>query len=650
MIRLATDTLQSYGNIPDGRLAPTRDQYSEAMSNAADLAQQSWSQQQADRDYIDTQLGLLGEKGFNDVVGDKADLYKGLELRAKNDNQPLTEDYIVKYLPGRLSGHDTRTDEQIAADKLNQAKAILAAEAAYNQAAMNSQSGQPHEQNTVKTTDQIIDWNIKRANEAEAKANDYSARIRDRSWDVDLYYGAKTAFREPLNIAGMVVTAPIAAEAIAANIGLRLLGIATIEGGVGAVSQMGVEAQMNNWYRQRGLTDQEIDDRWAGNVAASALGGAALGPLGYLLGKGIGKGVAKGLGVFDRLSPAERAANLARARGMTPDDVAALTDAYHRLTTTKTNDELFAAIDALEPDKLKLSVGERLQLDNIKRAAATLNSLPEDVRSNPKITRPFLAAMGKAGQAITSDDGSAVARAGVAQLEDLQLDAAIAKFQGDEPIALSDLDAFPEVKAALLKKNMPEAMSPAAYKVLGLQQQILEATAAKAPADEIASLTAQASAIRAKLSEAEQAALGEAEKLFDTARVTDGHVKGTAFSKADVLSALVEAKTASTERMAALKSAADAQTPSPKSEDALDAEAQATREQSATAIANDTRSLNKTPDLGDMIKRDGLQSFAAITRNETLPEEFRTAMQRELNDSREEDEALAAIEACLFAV
>ena len=67
MIRLATDTLQSYGNIPDGRLAPTRDQYSEAMSNAADLAQQSWSQQQADRDYIDTQLGLLGEKGFNDV-------------------------------------------------------------------------------------------------------------------------------------------------------------------------------------------------------------------------------------------------------------------------------------------------------------------------------------------------------------------------------------------------------------------------------------------------------------------------------------------------------------------------------------------------------------------------------------------------------
>ncbi|WP_374381954.1 hypothetical protein [Dongia sp.] len=649
MIRLATDTQQAYDSVIDGRIAPTRDQYSDAMSNAADLANQSWSAEQAGRDIIDTQAKQLGAMGFEFAPGTLP--YAAAKYRTLNDNQPLTEDFIVSRLPGRAARGDTRTDEQILADKKKQAAQIIEQEAAWNQAVLNSQTGKPHDDNGLRTTDQIVAENIKKANEAEAKANDYAARIRDRSWDIDLYYGAKTAVREPLNIAGAVITAPIAAEAIAANLAVRLLALSAIEGGVGAASQMGVEKQMETWYRARGLSEQEIDDRWYSNVGSAAATGAVLGPLGYLLGKGAGaaiRGVNKARGsLLEGLAPAERAAALERARALTPDQATHLAETFQRLTATRTDDELFDALRSLDPDKLTLSAREMGELSAVRDAYGALQALPEHIRSNPQLMRPYLSALGRTASALQSDGTPSLARLGAAQLGDLQLDATILR-AGSNDFTLADLDAFPEVKATLLRKGLPEGMTPAAYKVLGLQQAILEATARNAPADEIAKLTAQAEAIRAKLPETEQQALTQAEGVFATAREHPDNIKGTAFNKADVIEALTAAKAESAQRVADLRAETAAQrTTSPESEEALDAAAQTTRNESDAIIAQRERSLN-TNELDKLVERDGRLSLDAMLKNESLPQELRDAMLDDFKLSREESEALEVIEACLL--
>ena len=134
----------------------------------------------------------------------------------------------------------------------------------------------------LKTLDELRDEAGRRAQ----KAREEAARTSARASGFDSFMGNTGAgfvqfANEPTNIAGVVLTAPIAAEAFGSSLLARVMGIGATEGVVGAVSESAVQEQLIDYYQRQGMTAEEARELANNNVAMAAASGAVLGPLLY---------------------------------------------------------------------------------------------------------------------------------------------------------------------------------------------------------------------------------------------------------------------------------------------------------------------------------------------------------------------------------
>lgn len=157
-----------------------------------------------------------------------------------------------------------------------------------------------------KDLETIRDEVAQKARQAFDEAQDVSSRADETNQFLGgMASGAVTGLKEPLNVAAMVATAPLAMETLAGGLVLKLAQVAAIEGTVSGGSEYAIQESIRDYYVRQGFTEEQVDQRIRDNVIGAAAGGAVLAPTFGLAGLGVGKLLSKWLGKMDSANPVE---------------------------------------------------------------------------------------------------------------------------------------------------------------------------------------------------------------------------------------------------------------------------------------------------------------------------------------------------------
>lgn len=191
-----------------------------------------------------------------------------------------------------------------------------------------------------KTTDDLRELAAERARQAYDEAQDISARAGGSTrFFGEAAAGMVSDIREPANIAGMMLTAPVAVEALAGSLVMKLGQLAVIEGIASGGSEYLAQSNLHDYYKRQGFSDEEIADKLQSDVLAAAAGGAVLAPAGYLAGKGIGKLMDRWLGDIQSGDPVKMRSALDEMQShpsTTPEDMDAIARIMQGLNIERT--------------------------------------------------------------------------------------------------------------------------------------------------------------------------------------------------------------------------------------------------------------------------------------------------------------------------
>lgn len=302
------------------------------------LGGQSWSEMSAMEDKIAEQVDRIRE-----LTGEELDANTiGLNSYLNGNLRTIEDGEGPAYGRGAAQ-HRTRLSQKQRLDTLNATFTRL-------------KEQYPNEK--FKTFDDMRDDVAEEARKAWEVAQETASRATTTGQLTgQAMAGTVQAFNEPATVAGVLVTAPLAFEALAGGLLLKIGQLALIEGGVGAGTEAFTQDKLRDYYLRQGFTEQEADKRINEAVIGAGVGAAVLAPVGVGLGKVLSKG---GTALVERL----------------------------RSSDPKLMRE---ALDELDSVRDELDADTRADLDNAREALDLQDSMPD--ASTPDILRETAAAV-----------------------------------------------------------------------------------------------------------------------------------------------------------------------------------------------------------------------------------------------------------------
>lgn len=242
---------------PFGIVSATAGDVYDARREADLLGNQSWSEEDAIVDELETMREALSSEYDYDIDIDRASLQSWLNGNISNVRSMMETGVDESMMLFDLPGFDRMTQMLDRAATENPGK--------------------------FSTLQQIRDKVAKKAREKWEAANAVAARAHG----FDRFLGEAGAgivrdINEPALVMGAIATAPIAAEYFGASLFARGLGIAATEGIAAGISEATVSAGLIDFWERQGFTNPEINEKLLSNVGSAAVGASVLSPAFYL--------------------------------------------------------------------------------------------------------------------------------------------------------------------------------------------------------------------------------------------------------------------------------------------------------------------------------------------------------------------------------